>query len=76
MNRNLDIITGAERVSIPMTVLGGLQFVALSLLFRYRTTVSIPMTVLGGLQFDPRDVLYKAVTVNVSIPMTVLGGLQ
>ena len=37
------------QVSIPMTVLGGLQFL-LKRLCMERSKVSIPMTVLGGLQ--------------------------
>ena len=37
-------------VSIPMTVLGGLQFHGYLISFLF-SSVSIPMTVLGGLQF-------------------------
>ena len=60
-------------VSIPMTVLGGLQF------FSHKeelscTQVSIPMTVLGGLQLA--EFLRTLNMMDVSIPMTVLGGLQ
>ena len=38
-------------VSIPMTVLGGLQFEDVQSLRELISEVSIPMTVLGGLQF-------------------------
>ena len=42
-----------RRVSIPMTVLGGLQFGG-ALALKGTGVVSIPMTVLGGLQYPPR----------------------
>ena len=65
----------APRVSIPMTVLGGLQYKEPPAMHCTRHRVSIPMTVLGGLQFHRhRGLAYARVT--VSIPMTVLGGLQ
>ena len=60
-------------VSIPMTVLGGLQPVR-TVLRRLFATVSIPMTVLGGLQLLAQ--IASDGGKCVSIPMTVLGGLQ
>ena len=63
-----------HRVSIPMTVLGGLQFHRHRGLAYARVTVSIPMTVLGGLQYAIDSAV--SLGTSVSIPMTVLGGLQ
>ena len=60
-------------VSIPMTVLGGLQSSA-SVARPMNFLVSIPMTVLGGLQCP--DPSFEGNMYLVSIPMTVLGGLQ
>ena len=61
-------------VSIPMTVLGGLQHIENKTIVSYNV-VSIPMTVLGGLQHDIIEATDNT-DEKVSIPMTVLGGLQ
>ena len=62
-------------VSIPMTVLGGLQLSLLPISESRKDVVSIPMTVLGGLQ-HVWNIKPSHLEAWVSIPMTVLGGLQ
>ena len=50
MDSRWDAMKAAKKVSIPMTVLGGLQFAVTVRGAKVIEMVSIPMTVLGGLQ--------------------------
>ena len=73
MDRICDKIV-AYSVSIPITVLGGLQ-PGDGRRPHPAAVVSIPITVLGGLQRD-LSLFDRLVDLVVSIPITVLGGLQ